>query len=85
MGRAPGKYNLYLGGGHAGDRLNKLYREAVTREESVALLTPIIHDYAKTREDGETFGDFTIRAGYVAATKNGLDFHANLKPEATSA
>jgi sulfite reductase (NADPH) hemoprotein beta-component len=85
VGRSPGKYNLYLGGGHAGDRLNKLYREAVTREESIALLTPIIRDYAKTREEGEKFGDFVIRAGYVVATMNGLDFHANLKPEATSA
>jgi len=65
--------------------LNKLYREAVTREESIALLTPIIKDYAKTREEGETFGDFVIRAGYVEASVNGLDFHANLKPEATSA
>lgn len=85
VGRAPGKYNLYLGGGHAGDRLNKLYREAVTREEAIALLEPIIRDYAVSREDGERFGDFVIRAGYVAATINGLDFHANLKPEATSA
>ncbi|MGB0145145.1 MAG: NADPH-dependent assimilatory sulfite reductase hemoprotein subunit [Akkermansiaceae bacterium] len=85
VGRAPGKYNLYLGGGHAGDRLNKLYREAVTREEAIALLDPIIRDYAAHREDGETFGDFVIRAGYVAETINGLDFHSNLKPEATSA
>jgi sulfite reductase (NADPH) hemoprotein beta-component len=85
VGRAPGKYNLYLGGGHAGDRLNKLYREAVTREEAIALLEPIIRDYAVSRQEGERFGDFVIRAGYVAATVNGLDFHANLKAEATSA
>lgn len=85
VGRAPGKYNLYLGGGHAGHRLNKLYREAVTREEAISLLTPIIHDYAKTRDEGERFGDFVIRRGYVEATVNGLDFHANLKPEATPA
>jgi sulfite reductase (NADPH) hemoprotein beta-component len=85
VGRAPGKYNLYLGGSHAGNRLNKLYRESVTREEAVALLTPAIQDYARTREDGERFGDFVIRKGYVEATVNGLDFHENLKPEATSA
>ncbi|MDB4353752.1 NADPH-dependent assimilatory sulfite reductase hemoprotein subunit [Akkermansiaceae bacterium] len=82
VGRAPGKYNVYLGGGHAGDRLNKLYREAVPRTEIKSLLGPIISDYAKSREDGETFGDFVIRAGYIAATVNGLDFHANLKIEA---
>ena len=82
VGRAPGKYNVYLGGGHAGDRLNKLYREAVPRTEIKALLEPIISAYAKTREEGEPFGDFVIRAGYIAATVNGLDFHANLKIEA---
>ena len=82
VGRAPGKYNLYLGGGHAGDRLNKLYREAVTREESIALLTPLIKSYATEREEGEKFGDWVIRAGHIAATINGLDFHANLKLEA---
>lgn len=79
VGRSPGKYNLYLGGGHAGDRLNKLYREAVTREEAIALLKPLIENYAKSREDGEKFGDWVIRVGHVAATVNGLDFHDNLK------
>lgn len=82
VGRAPGKYNLYLGGGHAGDRLNKLYREAIGRDEIVTLLRPILLDYAKTRNEGETFGDFVIRAGYIAATINGDDFHKNLKPDA---
>ena len=79
VGRTPGKYNLYLGGGHAGDRLNKLYKEAITREEAIETLTPIIKDYAATREDGEKFGDFVIRKGYVAATINGLDFHKNVQ------
>lgn len=82
VGRSPGKYNLYLGGGHAGDRLNKLYREAVTREEAIALLKPLIEDYAKSRDEGEKFGDWVIRAGHIAATVNGLDFHANLKLKA---
>jgi len=79
VGRAPGKYNVYLGGGHAGDRLNKLYREAVPRAELKPLLKPIIEHYAKGREKGEKFGDFVIREGYIAATKNGLDFHKNLQ------
>ena len=82
VGRAPGKYNMYLGGGHAGDRLNKLYREAISSTEIVTLLRPLITDYAKNRNEGEKFGDFVIRAGYIAATENGDDFHKNLKPEA---
>ncbi len=81
VGRAPGKYNVYLGGGFAGQRLSKLYRESVAAEEIKPLLAPIIEHYAKERDSGEKFGDFCIRAGYVAETRHGSDFHKNLKPE----
>jgi len=82
VGRAPGRYNVYLGGGFAGQRLSKLYRENVLGTEIKTLLAPIIGRYAKERSDGERFGDFCIRAGYVAATVQGGDFHKNIKPEA---
>ncbi|MGD7652889.1 MAG: NADPH-dependent assimilatory sulfite reductase hemoprotein subunit, partial [Verrucomicrobiales bacterium] len=85
VGRAPGKYNVYLGGGFAGQRLSKLYRESVPGGEIKELLAPVISRYAKEREDGERFGDFCIRAGIVAETIQGGDFHKNLKPEALKA
>jgi sulfite reductase (NADPH) hemoprotein beta-component len=85
VGRAPGRYNVYLGGGFAGQRLSKLYRESVRAEAIKPLLAPIIGHYAKARNDGERFGDFCIRTGYVAATLQGADFHHNLKPEALNA
>jgi len=78
VGKAPGKYNLYLGGGHAGQRLNKLYASSVEGSDAAQMLKPLIQDYDKNREDGERFGDFTIRAGYVKATENGRDFHKEL-------
>ncbi|MEM1444125.1 MAG: NADPH-dependent assimilatory sulfite reductase hemoprotein subunit, partial [Verrucomicrobiota bacterium] len=82
VGRAPGKYNLYLGGGFAGQRLSKLYAPSVESTDVKTVLTPIINDYAKNREDGERFGDFTIRAGYVKATNHGHDFHKDfVEPE----
>jgi len=65
VGRSPGKYNLYLGADFAGQRLNKLYRDSVTHEQILDELRPIIQRYAKERNEGERFGDFTIRAGYV--------------------
>lgn len=74
-GKAPGKYNLYLGGSFAGDRLNKLYRENIGEKEILETLEPIIHRYARERQEGERFGDFVIRAGYVTAVHSGLDFH----------
>jgi sulfite reductase (NADPH) hemoprotein beta-component len=85
VGRAPGKYNVYLGGGFAGQRLSKLYRESVEGSEVKDLLGPIIARYARERNEGERFGDFCIRAGYVNATVQGGDFHKNIKPEALSA
>ncbi len=82
VGRGPARYNLYLGGGHAGDRLNKLYREDLPAEKILETLKPIIKDYAKNRNDGEHFGDFVIRKEYIKATKNGADFHANIAADA---
>jgi len=75
VGKAPGKYNLYLGAGLDGMRLNKLYRQAITHDEIVAELKPVLEDYAGNRAEGERFGDFCIRSGYVKSTGQGSDFH----------
>ncbi|MBD8004527.1 assimilatory sulfite reductase (NADPH) hemoprotein subunit [Bacillus norwichensis] len=75
IGKAPGKYNFYLGAGFSGNRLNKLYRENIGENEILEELKPIIHHYAKERVERERFGDFVIRAGYVKPVHSGLDFH----------
>ncbi|KAF9161606.1 hypothetical protein DFQ26_004381 [Actinomortierella ambigua] len=75
VGKALGAYNVYLGGGHHGERLNKLYKEALTEAEIVAELKPMIKRYATERLDGEHFGDFVIRAGIVKETTAGKNFH----------
>lgn len=75
IGKAVGKYNMYLGGGFSGNRLNKLYRENIGEAEILNELRPILNRYAKEREEGEHFGDFVIRAGYVKEVRSGLDFH----------
>ncbi|CAH0489787.1 unnamed protein product [Peronospora farinosa] len=67
VGRSPGIYNMYLGAGFAGDRLNKLYKEALDEAQILEELEPIIKDYAENRNEGEKFGDFVIRADYVKA------------------
>ncbi|KAF6753030.1 sulfite reductase subunit beta [Ephemerocybe angulata] len=71
VGKAPGSYAMLLGGGYYGQRLNKIYRESVTEPEILAILTPMIKRYALERKDGERFGDWTIRAGYIAPTTEG--------------
>jgi len=75
VGKAPGKYNLYLGAGFVGDRLNKLYKEMLSEEQILEALSPIFHDFALERNVDEHFGDFVIRKEYVKATTEGLNFH----------
>ena len=77
VGKGPGRYNLYLGAAYDGSRLSKLYAPDLDHDGIVAALDPIFAAYATRREAGERFGDFTIRAGIVARTSNGADFHAN--------
>jgi sulfite reductase (NADPH) hemoprotein beta-component len=78
VGKGPGRYNLYLGAAFDGSRLNKLYAEDLGHEAIVAALDSVFAAYAAGRQKGERFGDFTIRAGFVAAAGNGRDFHANV-------
>lgn len=79
VGKGPGRYNLYLGAAFDGSRLSKLYAEDLDHKAIVAALNPLFAAYAGQRNAGERFGDFCIRAGFVAATANGGDFHANVK------
>ena len=74
-GRAPGKYNLYLGGGFHGQRLNKMYLENVGEPAILEALDKTLGHYARDRKPGEHFGDFAIRAGYVAEVKEGRFFN----------
>lgn len=82
VGKVPGKYNLYLGAGFDGQRMNKLYRSSLTHEQILKTLRPILVRYAKEREDGERFGDFCIRTGYVKPTVSGATFHDDVPEEA---
>jgi sulfite reductase (NADPH) hemoprotein beta-component len=75
VGKGPGRYNLYLGGAFNGARLSKLYGEDLDHEGIVAHLDRVFAAFKRERAAGERFGDYVIRAGFVAATANGRDFH----------
>lgn len=76
IGKAPGKYNMYLGAAFDGSRLSKMYRENISEEEILNELCVLLPRYAKEREEGEHFGDFVIRAGVIEAVTDGTNFHA---------
>lgn len=75
IGKAPGKYNMYLGAAFDGSRLSKMYRENIGEEEILSELSVLLTRYAKERQEGEHFGDFTVRAGIVKAVTDGTNFH----------
>jgi len=75
IGKAVGKYNMYLGAAHDGSRLSKMYRENIGEEEILRELREILPRYAKERLEGEHFGDYVIRAGIIKATTDGTNFH----------
>ncbi|HEX6104820.1 MAG TPA: NADPH-dependent assimilatory sulfite reductase hemoprotein subunit [Gemmatimonadales bacterium] len=61
VGRSLGLYNVYVGGGLAGDRLVDLYRGEVRLEELVATVRPLLARWAAEREGGEGLGTFYQR------------------------
>jgi len=74
VGKALGKYNLYLGASANGDRMNTLYRENIDERQILAALTPLFNAYAAERQPQEHFGDFVIRKEVVPAMLAGRDF-----------
>jgi len=81
VGKAFGAYNMYLGGGYHGQRVNKLYRSSIQEEEILEIVKPMFARYAKERNEGEHFGDWTIRAGIIKETKVGKEFHNDVAEE----
>jgi sulfite reductase (NADPH) hemoprotein beta-component len=62
VGKAPNKYQIYVGGNLAGTRLARLYKDTVKADDLLDELRPVLARYAREREPGERFGDFCERA-----------------------
>ncbi|KAJ5770474.1 uncharacterized protein N7511_002525 [Penicillium nucicola] len=82
VGKAFGAYNMYLGGGYHGQRLNKRFRSSIKEDEILEIMKDLLKRYSLERNtDGETperFGDWCIRAGIIKATTDGQNFHAGI-------
>ncbi|KAL4873988.1 hypothetical protein BDV12DRAFT_158847 [Aspergillus spectabilis] len=85
VGKAFGAYNMYLGGGYHGQRLNKLYRSSIKEDEILDIMKPLLKRYALERntdgEEPERFGDWLIRAGVIKETTDGTNFHEGVAEE----
>jgi sulfite reductase (NADPH) hemoprotein beta-component len=75
VGKAPGKYQLWLGGDVTGTRLNKVFKEVIKEADLETELRPLLTRWKNERVTGERFGDFATRvllpeaaaAAFVAA------------------
>lgn len=82
IGKAPETYNMMLGGGFHGQRLNKLYRASIKEEEVISILKNLFKRWSLERNEGEHFGDFVIRIGEIKPTTEGKFFHDDVPDEA---
>ena len=62
VGKAPNKYQIYLGGNEGSTRLNQLYKDSVKGDDLIRELKPLVARFVGERNPGERFGDFCHRA-----------------------
>ncbi|NBR84146.1 MAG: NADPH-dependent assimilatory sulfite reductase hemoprotein subunit [Verrucomicrobia bacterium] len=61
VGKAPGRYQLWLGGNASGTRLNQLFKDVIKEAELENELRPLLARFATERTAGERFGDWCDR------------------------
>jgi sulfite reductase (NADPH) hemoprotein beta-component len=61
VGKAPGRYQLWLGGNATGTRLNRVFKDTVKDAEIEAELKPLFQRWKNERQGAERFGDFCSR------------------------
>jgi sulfite reductase (NADPH) hemoprotein beta-component len=61
VGKAPNKYQLYLGGNEASTRLNRLYKDSVKGDDLIPELRTVLSRFKTGRKPEERFGDFCAR------------------------
>ena len=61
VGKAPGRYQVWLGGDVAGTRLNKVWKDMLKEPELETEFRPVFARFAQERNAGERFGDWCQR------------------------
>ena len=75
VGRAPGKYAMYVGGSIAGDRLAGLEHKTVTAEDIPAKIRGFLEAFKAERQNGETFSAWFGRTRTVGPAPDPEQFH----------
>jgi len=70
VGKAPGRYQIYLGGNESSTRLNRLFRDNIKDPEILTELRPVLDRFSKERTQGERFGDWCARSLWSETASN---------------
>ena len=68
VGKAPGRYQVWLGGDVSGTRLNKIWKDVLKEPELETEFRPVFTRFAKERNANERFGDWCQRVLLQAAS-----------------
>ena len=61
VGKAPGRYQVWLGANATGTRLNRVWKEMMKETDIETEFRPVLARFAKERNAGERFGDWCDR------------------------
>jgi sulfite reductase (NADPH) hemoprotein beta-component len=70
VGKAPGRYQVWLGGTVSGTRLNRVWKDVVKDPDIENELRPVLARFAKERNSGERFGDWCDRVFLIGSLAN---------------
>jgi sulfite reductase (ferredoxin) len=68
VGKAKGKYTVFVGGARLGNRLAFIYKDMIPFENIVDTLQPLFVAFKEGRQGTESFGDFCARLGLEGLT-----------------
>lgn len=63
VGKAKGKYTVYVGGTRLGTRLAFIFKDLIPLEAITDTLEPLFKAFGSQRQEGESFGDWCSRLG----------------------
>jgi sulfite reductase (ferredoxin) len=75
VGRAPGKYALYVGGSITGERLVGLQQKSVTLGEIPDRVRDLLEEFVRERFEGEIFSDYWGRTHVNGPRPKPEQFH----------
>ncbi len=61
VGKGPDNYNVYVGGGMNGDRVVDLFADDIAQADFITTLRPLLKNWAKDRNNGESLSDYYHR------------------------